>query len=60
MTVRAGSDKSAFIVLFYKPLLFMTFDVEVAPIYGVNVGVVDASSLSPWRRRSWLRSMSSG
>ncbi len=32
----------AFIVLFYKRLLFMTFDPEVAPIYGVNVGVVDS------------------
>jgi len=30
-----------FIVLFYKRLLFMTFDPEVAPIYGVNVGLVD-------------------
>lgn len=33
---------AAFIVLFYKRLLFMTFDPEVAPIYGVNVGVVDS------------------
>ncbi len=33
---------AAFILLFYKPLLFMTFDVEVAPIYGVNVGAVDS------------------
>ncbi|MBA2382057.1 MAG: metal ABC transporter permease [Chloroflexi bacterium] len=33
---------AAFILLFYKPLLFMTFDVEVAPIYGVNIGVVDS------------------
>jgi ABC-type Mn2+/Zn2+ transport system permease subunit len=32
---------AAFIVLWYKPLLFMTFDPEVAPIYGVNVGLVD-------------------
>ncbi|MEA2623311.1 MAG: manganese/iron transport system permease protein [Chloroflexota bacterium] len=32
----------AFIVLFYKRLLFMTFDPEVAPIYGVNVGAVDS------------------
>jgi len=32
---------AAFIVLFYKRLLFMTFDPEVAPIYGVNVRVVD-------------------
>ena len=31
----------AFIVLFYKRLLFMTFDPEVAPIYGVNVRWVD-------------------
>jgi manganese/iron transport system permease protein/iron/zinc/copper transport system permease protein len=30
-----------FILLFYKRLLFMTFDPEVAPIYGVNVGFVD-------------------
>jgi ABC-type Mn2+/Zn2+ transport system permease subunit len=33
---------AAFIVLFYKRLLFMTFDPEVAPIYGVNVAVVDS------------------
>ena len=33
---------AAFIVLFYKRLLFMTFDPEVAPIYGVNVGIVDS------------------
>lgn len=33
---------AVFILAFYKPLLFMTFDVEVAPIYGVNVGVVDS------------------
>jgi manganese/iron transport system permease protein/iron/zinc/copper transport system permease protein len=33
---------AAFILLFYKRLLFMTFDVEVAPIYGVNVGLVDS------------------
>ncbi|HET7030147.1 MAG TPA: metal ABC transporter permease [Candidatus Limnocylindrales bacterium] len=32
---------AAFISLFYKRLLFMTFDPEVAPIYGVNVGLVD-------------------
>ncbi|HEY3164171.1 MAG TPA: metal ABC transporter permease, partial [Candidatus Limnocylindrales bacterium] len=32
---------AAFIVLFYKPLLFVTFDPEVAPIYGVRVGAVD-------------------
>ena len=31
-----------FIVLFYKRLLFMTFDPEVAPIYGVRVGLVDS------------------
>lgn len=33
---------AAFILLFYKRLLFMTFDPEVAPIYGVNVRVVDS------------------
>ena len=33
---------AAFIVLFYKRLLFMTFDPEVAPIYGVRVGLVDS------------------
>lgn len=33
---------AVFILLFYKPLLFMTFDVEVAPIYGVNIGIVDS------------------
>jgi manganese/iron transport system permease protein/iron/zinc/copper transport system permease protein len=33
---------AAFIALFYKRLLFMTFDPEVAPIYGVNVGWVDS------------------
>ncbi len=33
---------AAFILLFYKRLLFMTFDPEVAPIYGVNVGIVDS------------------
>jgi manganese/iron transport system permease protein/iron/zinc/copper transport system permease protein len=32
---------AAFIALFYKRLLFLTFDPEVAPIYGVNVGFVD-------------------
>ncbi|HET7704150.1 MAG TPA: metal ABC transporter permease, partial [Candidatus Limnocylindrales bacterium] len=32
---------AAFIGLFYKRLLFVTFDPEVAPIYGVNVGLVD-------------------
>ena len=33
---------AAFIFLFYKRLLFMTFDAEVAPIYGINVGLVDS------------------
>ncbi len=33
---------AVFIVLFYKRLLFMTFDPEVAPMYGVNVGVIDS------------------
>jgi manganese/iron transport system permease protein len=33
---------AAFILLFYKRLLFMTFDPEVAPIYGINIGVVDS------------------
>jgi ABC-type Mn2+/Zn2+ transport system permease subunit len=33
---------AAFIVLYYKRLLFMTFDPEVAPIYGINVGLVDS------------------
>ena len=33
---------AAFIVLYYKRLLFMTFDPEVAPIYGINVGAVDS------------------
>src|SRR5215208_2264650 len=33
---------AAFIVLYYKRLLFMTFDPEVAPIYGVRVGLVDS------------------
>lgn len=33
---------AAFIVLFYKQLLFLTFDPEVAPIYGVRVGLVDS------------------
>jgi ABC-type Mn2+/Zn2+ transport system permease subunit len=32
---------AAFIVLFYKRLLFLTFDPEVAPIYGVPSGFVD-------------------
>jgi ABC-type Mn2+/Zn2+ transport system permease subunit len=30
-----------FIGLFYKQLLFLTFDPEVAPIYGVRIGLVD-------------------
>ena len=33
---------AAFIVLFYKRLLFLTFDPEVAPIYGVPSGFVDS------------------
>ena len=33
---------AAFIVLFYKRLLFVTFDPDVAPIYGINVGAVDS------------------
>jgi manganese/iron transport system permease protein len=33
---------ATFILLFYKRLLFMTFDPEVAPIYGINVGLVDS------------------
>lgn len=33
---------AAFILLFYKRLLFMTFDADVAPIYGINVGLVDS------------------
>lgn len=37
VTVAVG----AFIALFYKRLLFLTFDPEVAPIYGVNVRLVD-------------------
>ena len=32
---------TAFVVLFYKRLLFVTFDPEVAPIYGVSRGWVD-------------------
>ncbi|MEP6680294.1 MAG: metal ABC transporter permease [Chloroflexota bacterium] len=31
-----------FIGLFYKQLLFLTFDQDVAPIYGVRVGLVDS------------------
>lgn len=33
---------AGFILLFYKQLLFLTFDPEVAPIYGVRVGLVDS------------------
>src|SRR5919197_3922993 len=33
---------AAFIVGYYKRLLFMTFDLDVAPIYGINVGLVDS------------------
>jgi manganese/iron transport system permease protein/iron/zinc/copper transport system permease protein len=33
---------AAFILLFYKRLLFMTFDPDVAPIYGIRVGLVDS------------------
>ncbi len=32
---------SVFITLFYKQLLFMTFDPEVAPIFGMRTGRVD-------------------
>jgi len=32
---------AVFIVAFYKPLLFLTFDPDVAPIFGVRTGVVD-------------------
>lgn len=32
---------AVFIVVFYKPLLFLTFDPDVAPIFGVRTGVVD-------------------
>jgi len=32
---------AVFIALFYKRLLFMTFDPEVAPIFGIRTGVVD-------------------
>lgn len=32
---------SVFITLFYKRLLFMTFDPEVAPIFGMRTGRVD-------------------
>jgi manganese/iron transport system permease protein/iron/zinc/copper transport system permease protein len=33
---------SAFIVLCYKPLLFLTFDPEVAPIFGVRSQLLDS------------------
>ena len=33
---------TAFVTLFYKQLLFLTFDAEVAPIYGIRVGFVDS------------------
>lgn len=33
---------AAFIVLFYKRLLFVTFDPEVAPIFGIRAGLVDS------------------
>lgn len=33
---------AAFIVLFYKRLLFVTFDPEVAPIFGIRAGFVDS------------------
>lgn len=33
---------AAFILLFYKQLLFVTFDPEVAPIFGVRTSVVDS------------------
>jgi ABC-type Mn2+/Zn2+ transport system permease subunit len=33
---------AAFILLFYKQLLFVTFDPEVAPIFGVRSGLVDS------------------
>jgi ABC-type Mn2+/Zn2+ transport system permease subunit len=33
---------AVFVLLFYKRLLFITFDPEVAPIYGVRAGLVDA------------------
>jgi ABC-type Mn2+/Zn2+ transport system permease subunit len=32
---------AAFLVLFYKPLFFMTFDPDVAPIYGVPASRID-------------------
>ncbi len=33
---------AAFIVLFYKQLLFVTFDPDVAPIFGIRTGLVDS------------------
>ncbi len=33
---------AAFILLFYKQLLFVTFDPDVAPIFGVRTGFVDS------------------
>jgi ABC-type Mn2+/Zn2+ transport system permease subunit len=33
---------AAFVTLFYKQLLFLTFDADVAPIYGIRVGLVDS------------------
>ena len=33
---------AVFIALFYKQLLFMTFDPDVAPIFGMRTGRVDA------------------
>ena len=35
------SAVAVFIALFYKRLLFMTFDPEVAPIFGIRTGRVD-------------------
>ena len=49
---------AVFIALFYKQLLFMTFDPEVAPIFGMRTGRVDACSRWPWRRPSWRPSTS--
>lgn len=37
-----GAAVAVFIALFYKRLLFMTFDPEVAPIFGIRTGRVDA------------------
>lgn len=33
---------SLVVMLLYRPLMFVTFDPEVAPIYGVRTGLVDA------------------